>query len=279
MIWRCPNCHAAFDETASGWRCHNGHSFDRARQGYVNLLLPNQKNSSDPGDNRDMVAGRRSFLEGGHYLPLVNAMAALLQGHVETHLEGQAAGQDLTLLDLGCGEGYYLRALSSLLPANGSLSIYGLDISREAVKRAANSLPLASICIASSYRAPVADASVDVAVQVFAPVAEEEMQRILAPSGVWLRVSPGPRHLWQLKTALYSQVREHRVPEVAQGFHLLAQEQCRFPVSLSDKASIAQLLAMTPFSWHGSREGRQALLELEEFTVDADFVVELMRRN
>jgi 23S rRNA (guanine745-N1)-methyltransferase len=179
MIWRCPNCHAAFDATGSGWRCLNGHSFDRARQGYINLLLPNQKNSSDPGDNRDMVEGRRNFLEEGHYQPLAEAMAALLQAHVGEHPD--AAGEVPALLDLGCGEGYYLRALSDLLPAISRMSAHGLDISREAVKRAATSLPIASLCIASSYRVPVADASVDVAIQVFAPVATEELRRILTP--------------------------------------------------------------------------------------------------
>lgn len=276
MIWRCPNCQAVFEKNNSGWRCQNGHSFDMAKQGYVNLLLANQKNSRDPGDNRDMVAGRRAFLQQGHYHPLVAAIASLLEPHLTRH--PQAFDQTLQLLDLGCGEGYYVKALSDILPAvsDGNVSPNGLDISREAVKRAAKLLPNGNFCIGSSYRVPVADASVDIALQVFAPVADAELGRILAPSGVWLRVTPGPRHLYQLKAALYEQVREHDEPPVPEGFRLIAQTRPRFPLMLKGEASIANLLAMTPFGWHGSREGHRALVALNEFTTEADFLVQLM---
>ncbi len=276
MIWQCPNCSASFAETESGWRCTNGHSFDKAKQGYINLLLANQKNSRDPGDNREMVLGRRTFLQQGHYRPLVEAIAALLASPVEREA---SAAQPPALLDLGCGEGYYLSALGDLLPALAQADVNGVDISREAVKRAAVSLPGAQFCVASSYRLPVTDACIDIVLQVFAPTAEAELQRVLTSSGLWLRVSPGPRHLYQLKAALYERVTEHEVPSVPPGFQLIEQKPVSFRVTLTGEQAIGGLLAMTPFGWHGSREGQQALLELSSFTTDADFIVQLMRRD
>lgn len=152
MIWRCPNCQEVLTPCADGWRCQAGHSFDKARQGYVNLLLANQRNSKDPGDNRAMVAGRRDFLHQGHYQPLVTAMARLLDAYCTDPRQSGVVSEPLAILDLGCGEGYYLKSLRQAwaLMEDPATCINGLDISREAIKRAATLLPQAQFCVASS---------------------------------------------------------------------------------------------------------------------------------
>lgn len=270
MIWRCPNCHSSLQPTDNSWRCAQGHSFDRAKQGYANLLLPNQKSSSNPGDSQSMMQSRRRFLQAGYYQPLAEALAGLLDSQINEAEDGLR-----TLLDIGCGEGYYLRTLSESSSRASAAKLYGLDISREAIKRAATALPTASFCVASSYRLPVHDQSVDVVLQVFAPGDDREVQRVLTAEGFWITASPGPRHLYQLKEALYQQVREHQVAETPAGFRLLEQRQVRFALQLNSPEAIADLLAMTPLAWRGSPEGKQQLLERDALEVEADFILQL----
>lgn len=272
MIWRCPNCHAPLHSHENSWRCTSGHSFDVAKQGYANLLLPNQKASRDPGDSQAMIQSRRRFLQAGFYLPLARAIAETFLNHRQANVR---------LLDIGCGEGYYLRELASLFRESGveRCEFFGLDISREAVKRAATALPTGSFCVASSYRVPAQDQCVNAVLQVFAPADDQEVRRVLSEEGVWLRVVPGPRHLFQIKQALYQQVREHETPEVPAGFRLADQREVNFPLQLNSAEAIADLLAMTPLAWHGSTEGKQQLQGRDTLEVEADFVLQLLAPN
>lgn len=73
----CPLCSAALGEVDNGVACPAGHRFDRARQGYLNLLPVQHKKSLDPGDNAAMVEARRQFLGAGHYAPLARRLAEL----------------------------------------------------------------------------------------------------------------------------------------------------------------------------------------------------------
>lgn len=275
MIWRCPNCLSPLHVVENTWRCTQGHNFDRAKQGYANLLLPNQKHSSDPGDSKAMIQSRRRFLEAGFYQPLAEAIAELVSSHsVPSERVREDPG---TLLDIGCGVGYYLSVLSKFLSRTSTQipELYGLDISREAIKRAATGLPSASFCVASSFRLPVQDQSVGVVLQVFAPDDAEEVGRVLAPGGFWIKASPGPRHLYQLKQALYQEVREHEVAEKPVGFSLIEQRPVSFTLPLNSPEAIGDLLLMTPLAWHGSAEGKQQLLEGGALEVEADFILQV----
>ena len=118
----CPLDGAPLQRQAVSLRCPEGHCFDLAAQGYVNLLPVQNKRSRDPGDSKEMVAARRRFLEAGHYKPIADAVARAV-------LAGAVPGRTLTCLDAGCGEGYYLRQLAAGNEAR-HLSPIGLDISK-----------------------------------------------------------------------------------------------------------------------------------------------------
>mgnify|MGYP000376892592 CR=1 FL=1 len=96
----CPVCGGILKDSGSGLRCGKGHSFDRARSGYVNLIPPNGKHAKVPGDNKLMVGARRDFLEKGYYAPFAQAVS----GTAARYLAGRA---EPVLLDAGCGEGYF----------------------------------------------------------------------------------------------------------------------------------------------------------------------------
>lgn len=263
MIWQCPHCNHPLMLENQSWRCSNGHSFDRAKEGYVNLLPVQQKHSREPGDSAEMLGARRQFLEAGYYGPLAQAICAqLLQN---------AQGENPVLLDLGCGEGYYARRLaeSGWSPSN----IYGVDIAKAGVRLAAKKLPQANFAVASSFHLPVADASVDALLRVFAPGPAEELVRVLKPGASLLDVAPGPDHLWSLKTRLYDTPQQHAAPAPVPGLELTSELRCVFPLNIATNEAVRNFLAMTPFAWKGRSEARELLEQQDSLHLEADFVV------
>lgn len=260
MIWQCPLCQLPLESGDGIWCCSNRHSFDCAREGYVNLLPAKRKRSREPGDSAEMLQARRRFLEAGHYRPLVEAIAALLP-----HTPG------LQLLDIGCGEGYYARQLQEAgwLPQ----ALAGVDISKAGVRTAAKSQPGVQFVVAGSYGLPLAQDSVDHLLRVFAPASNEEMRRVLNPSGILLDVSPGPEHLWSLKAALYREPRRHPPPKPVQGFVPVVEMRCCFPFMLRSREVIADFLKMTPFAWKGNSAVRRELEMRDSLKLEADFVL------
>lgn len=265
-MWACPVCSQALDKTERTWRCGEGHSFDCAKEGYVNLLLANQKRSADPGDTREMMLNRRAFLEAGHYEALASALSQVLQNlHADS------------ILDCGCGEGYYLQ---HFLQANPALSVWGLDISRDAVRMASKSLKQAAeFAVASSFQLPVLSESVDLVLRIFAPGSIDELKRVLKPQGAFVLIVPGPRHLFSLKQALYDTPTLHELPAVPEGFLCEREQRISFELNLANNTAVNQLLAMTPFVWNGSREAKERLEKSTQFSTEADFYIRVYRQN
>ncbi|AFU98108.2 Ribosomal RNA large subunit methyltransferase A (rRNA (guanine-N(1)-)-methyltransferase) (23S rRNA m1G745 methyltransferase) [Simiduia agarivorans SA1 = DSM 21679] len=264
-MWSCPVCSQSLSADIAGYCCPDNHRYDRAREGYTNLLLANQKRRPDPGDNADMLLARRAFLEAGWYLPLVEELVA--------QLARRAPGQ---LLDLGCGEGYYLAQMSDQLPG---WHLAGVDISRIGIRMAAKRGQWAEWAVASSKRIPVSDRSIDALVSIFAPVDVSELQRVLRPGGCVLQVAPGPEHLYELKAEIYSEPRLHPVPEALSGFTVSEQVAVQFPMVFKDPASLSGLLSMTPLAYRLDAAKRAQLLARRTFTVQADFWVRVLELN
>ena len=247
----CPLCHAPLEVTERGVACPANHRFDRARQGYLNLLPVQHKNSRAPGDNQAMVEARRRFLEAGHYAPLARRLAELA-----------AERTPQRWLDIGCGEGYYTAQIAQALPgADG----YALDISREAVKRACRRAPQLEWLVASMARVPLADASCDLLASVFSPLDWHEARRLLAPGGGLLRMGPTREHLWELRGLLYDEIRDYddekHLSLIPAGMQLTHSETLSFELQLDSAQARADLLAMTPHGWRASAERRAAVID------------------
>ncbi|MGE8498421.1 MAG: putative RNA methyltransferase [Pseudomonas sp.] len=246
----CPICQGPLSVLDNGVACPANHRFDRARQGYLNLLPVQHKNSRDPGDNAAMVEARRRFLDGRHYAPLAERLATLAAGYAPQRW-----------LDIGCGEGYYTAQIAERLPqAEG----YALDISREAVKRACRRAPQLEWLVASMARVPLADASCQLLASVFSPLDWQEAKRLLAPGGGLLRMGPTRDHLMELRQKLYDEVRDYddqkHLELIPDGMHLAHSETLQFTLHLATPEARADLLAMTPHGWRASAERRAAVI-------------------
>ncbi|MBA1297419.1 putative RNA methyltransferase [Pseudomonas carnis] len=250
----CPICSAPLNTVDNGVACPAGHRFDRARQGYLNLLPVQHKNSRDPGDNLAMVEARRDFLNAGHYAPVAKRLAELAVERAPQRW-----------VDIGCGEGYYTAQIAQALPhADG----YALDISKEAVKRACKRNPALTWLIASMARVPLAEASCQFLASVFSPLDWQEAKRLLSPGGGLMKVGPTSGHLMELRERLYDEVREYtddkHLALVPDGMSLAHSETLEFTLSLAEAQDRANLLAMTPHGWRASAERRHEVIEAAE---------------
>ena len=258
MVWRCPSCGQALEASDDGLLCAANHSFDRAKEGYVNLLPVQKKRSKRPGDSLEMVLGRRAVHDARLYQPLAEALGDVVSARPGIR----------TLLDIGCGEGFYGGVLSSQLP---HLTCYGIDVAKPAVKLAAKTYPCHHYAVASSRDLPVITSSIDMALCVFSPSNDAEIGRVLRPGGFYLEVGPGPDHLWQLKSALYEQPRQHKPPRRDWAEGLLADEgEISFDRTL-DNELLQALLAATPLAHRGRRESRAALTAQPDLLVTIAF--------
>ena len=283
----CPLDGAPLQRQGGSLRCADGHCFDLAAQGYVNLLPVQNKRSLDPGDSKEMVAARRRFLEAGHYQPIADAVAQAV-------LAGAAPGRTLTCLDAGCGEGYYLRQLAATAAAEAHpLALAGLDISKWAVQAAAkrdlhDARSQASACaspsttwvVGSNAGLPVLPGTLDRVLCMFGFPVYGEFARVLRHGGELLQVDAGPEHLRELREVIYPTLKPERpAPRQAPpGFEHLATDTLRFPVHVDGAAPIADLLAMTPHLYRATAEGRARAAALTALTMTVDVRLARYRR-
>ncbi|WP_380177707.1 23S rRNA (guanine(745)-N(1))-methyltransferase [Kalamiella sp. sgz302252] len=271
MSYLCPLCHHPLQPDASGWRCENRHQFDRAKEGYVNLLPVQHKRSKQPGDSAEMMQARREFLDAGHYQPLQAAVCEIFQRILPA--------DSVSVLDIGCGEGYYTHAVADALQENGEAEVHALDVSRVAVRAGAKRYRNVRFCVASSHRLPFASEQFDAVLRIYAPCKAEELARVVKEQGYVLTVTPGPRHLLQFKELIYQQARLHdETPEQLQGFTLVEQQSLNYPMSLNSEESAA-LLQMTPFAWRARPEVWGVLATTPLFSVETDFTLRLWQKE
>ncbi len=244
------------------WRCEQGHCFDQAKEGYVNLLPVQKKRSAEPGDNRQMLQARRAFLQQGHYRPLAEALLR----HCRNHLQDRPGGR---ILDTGCGEGYYTGLIAAALPG---VAMAGIDIARDAARMASKRYPEVRFAVASNADLPLADNIVDCALRVFAPPADAEIARVLKPGGCFLRVTPGANHLMGLRERVYDRPKPRSEASTElEGFVFQQREHLAFKLDLQGPGAVADLFAMTPFYWQTSAAKQETINALPNLNVDISF--------
>lgn len=266
---RCPICKEAMNLDGKTYRCSKNHSFDKAKQGYVNLHISNKKNS---GDDKEMIQSRRDFLEQDNYLEISKEVDDVLG----RYLEGRS---NIEVLDIGCGEGYYTRRMKdSLMDA----IFYGMDISKEAVLFASRVHKDISWAVASATDLPLLDRTMDLVVCMFSRIAEEEYSRVLKDDGYLVVVSTGENHLIDMKKVLYDEVRmEYYRPEIdlKEAFELVETKNVNYNTKVSGNKYIMSLFDMTPYKWKTPRSGVERLEKLNELEVTIDVNIDVFKKK
>lgn len=274
-VLACPVCGSALTLDAARAACASNHTFDRARNGYLNLLLSNKKQSAEPGDSLAMLQSRRAFLERGYYDQMAAAaitavgdcLAQIAPSAVEPHIA-----------DLGCGEGFFTARMSAALIGP---VYYGVDISRPGVKMAASHGRAINWVVASLHRSPFLPISLAVALSVFAPIDAVDVRRVIRDDGALITVTPGPDHLDALRSIIYTAVKPHtETPALMAGdtrFTHASSTRVRYPMAIESQAEIMHLLAMTPYYWHISRQTRAAIEALPRLDLTVDAYVNVFR--
>lgn len=262
----CPVCRQSLNLVDHSWRCEKGHHYDVAKQGYVNLHVVQHKHSKTPGDTVESVLARREFLQAGFYQPLQAAVVELLQ-----QLRPKA------VLDIGCGEGYYTSAMQAYTE-----DCIGVDIAKTAVQRAAKLNSEVTWVVGTGATLPVQDHSIDVCSSLFSPIPQEEILRVLQDDGHLIVVTPAPRHLYDLREALFEQVNLHEpqkfVEQLADQFEL-RQQQVVETQMLLDQHALKNLIAMTPYAYKANPERRIAFEQTQQFVVTAVFQIYLFQKR
>lgn len=220
----CPICRKKLERLEKNYKCINNHSFDISKQGYINLLL----NSKNSGDNKEMINNRHAFLNKGYFDKLASEICNIVDSlNINS------------ILDIGCGEGYYDRKLI----ANRKYNIVGLDISKEACLKAAKLSKEILYVVSSSNNLPFDDEEFDMILNIFAPHNEEEFTRV--SNSYILKVIPNKEHLLELKQLLYEDVliKEEKKLNFKKYDEILCKH-VKYQVMVDD---LYELFKMTPY--------------------------------
>lgn len=266
-LLRCPVCGAegGVSEDQKSFRCHGPrtHCFDFSKSGYLNLAGPH----AGAGDLKAAVRARTLFLEGGYYEPLSDEI-----NHLLDTLNAK------TILDAGCGEGYYSnRVAEGRVLLGVDLSSAGIDHAAKTAKRTENG---AGYVVASLFTLPVGDRCFDAVLNLFAPCSEEEFCRVLKEDGYMIIVAAGERHLFGLKSVLYDNPYSNSGrADLPQNAELVSKHNLHYEITVEGQAQIEALFSMTPYYWRTSERDKAKLTELQSLRTEVDFDIFVYKRG
>ena len=267
QILQCPNCKATMTQSEDGRVCRctgqKTHCFDFAKSGHIHLGGPH----AGDGDTKEAVLSRRSFLDAGYYQVLSEKI-----NHTLDKLEA------ITVLDAGCGEGYYTNRMAK------DRNVLGIDLSRAgieyAARRAKQTETGAAFAVASIFALPVQDGSLDAITNIFAPCAEVEFCRALKKGGFLLLVGAGERHLMGLKRLLYENPYQNPGrADLPTAMTEVAKYRIRDTVTVQGQEQIQALFSMTPYYWRTSQKDKAKLETISELTTEIDFDLFIYRKD
>ena len=252
----CPVCKKILNGSDKIYSCENRHSFDIAKEGYLNLNL---KNSQNTGDNTEMIRARKAFLEKGYY--------DFLRQEINKYIN-----ENDGLVDLACGEGYY----TSFFKAKDKI---GIDLSKTGLKIASKADKTTTYLLCSIFHDPLEDKSADVILTIFAPIAKEEIVRILKDDGIFILVKPDKDHLYELKEKIYDHPYYNEVEEININGMALYKE---IPISrktLVKKEDLNNLFRMTPYYNTTSINDKEKLKDLDDLSISFSFLIDIYRKS
>lgn len=252
-MFKCPKCNEVLSLKHKSYQCSQNHSYDISKEGYVNLVL---NYNPESGDNKQLIEARRNFLNLGYYQFLRDTLIEMMQLFPHD-----------TIVDAGCGEGYYTNEFGKYFP-----QVIGIDLSKEGIKKASKNSNVKYI-INSIQNMALLDQSSDIVLSIFSYRNLEEFYRILKEDGYYIEVIPDQNHLIELKNALYDEVYLNEEEENNNGYFEKIDR-----INLQDKKELNQeelqlLFKMTPYYFKTSLKDKEKLEKIEKLTVTFSFIV------
>lgn len=250
---KCPKCNEALYLNQKSYQCSQNHSYDIAKEGYVNLVLNYNQES---GDNKLLIEARRNFLNLGYYQFLRDTLVEMIQLFPHD-----------VIVDAGCGEGYYTNEFGKYFP-----NVIGIDLSKEGIKKASKNSSVKYL-INSIQNIALLSQSSDIVLSIFSYRNIEEFYRILKQDGYYIEVIPDQNHLIELKNALYDEVYLNEEEENNNDYFEKIDR-----INLQDKKELNQeelqlLFKMTPYYFKTSSKDKEKLEKIEKLTVTFSFIV------
>lgn len=268
----CPICGGKLTRCDSSVVCDGEsgkrHCFDISRSGYCDL----SHRSGGGGDPKDAVNDRTDFLNKGYYSKLADEICRLCLKYTDP--EG-------LVVDCGCGEGYYSEQLAELF---GSGFVFGADLSKHAVHRASVRRNMRGgtnsfYAVASVFELPLRDGCADCCLSMFAPIAQEQILRVLRDGGILIVGSAAPRHLLRFKEAIYDEVylNEERA-DLPPHMELIERTRIEYTTLIDNNKDLLTLFGMTPYRFRTSRKAFERLCSLESLLVDVEVDFSVYRK-
>lgn len=266
-LLKCPHDESSLQLSGHSLKCAAGHSFDIAKQGYVNLLPVQQKRSKHPGDNAAMVAARSRFLNLGYYEKIAEHLSEITAALVNN---------SNCVIDAGCGEGYYLDYLQKSLREHVQTFI-GFDISKQAIISACKRNRDITWLVASNKNPPLQPGCADLLLSLFGFPNPHTFSSLLKPGGYLITVDPGTNHLIELRNLLYPETNikkrtneeSERHVSLTEYFERHDDQEMYYSVQLN-QAALLDLAKMTPHYYRANEQGRRRLLQCDELWVTVD---------
>ena len=263
----CPICQENLALVETSLKCFNRHSFDLAKFGYVNLA-PQIKQSANY--DKENFQNRQQILEAGFYQTIFEAISDLLANSESAK----------TILDIGCGEGFYSRKLQE---SHSDKTFYAFDISKDSVQIAAKSEPNWAVnwFVGDLARLPIKDASMDILLDIFSPANYGEFRRVLSQNGILIKVIPTENHLKEIRQMVQDQLtkKDYSNQDIKEHFQEHFSIQAHQIASLTKPITAEQrqaLLSMTPLLFHVDLT-KIDWSQLTEITIEAEILVGKVR--
>ena len=252
----CPVCKSELSKKDNTYKCINNHSFDIAKQGYLNLNL---KNSQNTGDNPTMIKARRDFLNKDYYQFLKDEINKLLD--IED-----------SLIDLACGEGYYTKDFICK-------DKIGIDLSKSGLKIASNNDKNTLYLLNSIFHNPLIDKCADKIITIFAPIAKQEIVRLLKDDGRFILVKPDEYHLYELKKVLYDKPYLNEIENIEiEGLIIEKEIKIKRVVNIN-KEDLNNLFMMTPYYNTSSIKDKEKLKDISNIDITFEFIIDVYKKE